>query len=208
MRPHDDVMLRPATLADADRLARLWVSVFPDKFGPVLGPNAEAVLCDWFRLSQRHLQTTTMAEVDETTVGFIVLETPTSPRPDDGRWLWHALQLHNGIMGALRGLLLMLVVDIRHQTSADEVYVEMIGVEPAWQGQGVARSLLHFAETIAEAQHARQLRLNVVTDNLTAVNLYEKVGFKIESERHSRLLQWITGHPGYYEMAKAVAGKP
>ena len=198
------IRLRPATEVDAAVLARLWAITFPDKFGPVLGPHAEQVLCDWFRLSRRHLQTTTLAEIEGRAAGFIVLETLASPAPDDGRWLWHALQLHYGIFGALRGLLSLWLIDQDHQVSDDEVYIEMLGVDPAWQGQGVARHLLHHAETIAYRRQLPYLTLNVVVDNDPALHLYQKMGFTIQTQRLSRIFKWITGHAGIYEMVKEV----
>lgn len=198
------INLRPATLADAESLARLWVTTFPDKFGPILGENAEPVLRDWLRLSQRHLQTTTVAKVAEAVVGFMVLQTPAAPRADDGRWLWHALQRHHGLFGALRGLLLMLLLDSRHRPKDEEIYIEMLGVEPGWRGQGVARRLLTHAEVVAQEQQIDRLALTVVSDNDLALRLYAKMGFAVQFEQRSRLLNWITGHPGYYEMAKQV----
>jgi ribosomal protein S18 acetylase RimI-like enzyme len=198
----EEITLRPATLADAKVLAQLWVATFPDKFGPVLGEKAEPVLCDWLRLSERHLQTTTVAEIEGGVIGFIVLETPAAPRADDGRWLWHALQLNNGIFGTLRGMLLMLLIDTDHQLNGDEGYIEMLGVDPAWRGQGVARHLIEQVEALACQQGLSQLTLAVVSDNTSAIHLYEKMGFAINTERRSRLLKWITGHPGYYEMVK------
>jgi ribosomal protein S18 acetylase RimI-like enzyme len=200
-----EIILRPATLADAKRLAQLWLATFPDKFGPVLGQKAERILCDWLRLSERHLQTTTVAEIEGTVVGFIVLETPAAPRADEGRWLWHALQLNNGIFGALRGMLLMLLIDTDHHVKADEAYIEMLGVDPAWRGQGVAWHLVTQAETAARQQGLSQLTLAVVSDNKPALYLYQKMGFTTQSERRSRLLKWITGHPGYYEMVKQLS---
>ncbi|GAB4442719.1 MAG: hypothetical protein Fur0044_39140 [Anaerolineae bacterium] len=199
-----EIILRPATLTDAQVLAQLWMATFPDKFGPILGHKAERVLCDWLRLSERHLQTTTLAEISGAVAGFMVLETPSAPRADDGRWLWHALQLNNGIFGALRGMLLMLLIDNRHPHHQNEIYIEMLGVDPAWRGQGVAHRLIAHAETVAQQQNASKLALAVVRDNLPAIHLYEKMGFTTQSERRSRLLKWITGHSGYYEMAKQI----
>lgn len=199
-----EIILRPATLADAQVLAQLWAATFPDKFGPILGDKAERVLCDWLRLSERHLQTTTLAEIGETVAGFIVLETHSAPRADDGRWLWHALQLNNGIFGALRGMLLMLLIDHYHPRHPNEIYIEMLGVDPAWRGRGVAYRLIAHAEAVARQQSATQLALAVVNDNLPAIQLYEKLGFTTQSEQRSRLLQWITGHSGYYAMVKEI----
>jgi ribosomal protein S18 acetylase RimI-like enzyme len=200
----DEIILRSATLADAKVLAQLWAATFPDKFGPILGDKAERVLCDWLRLSQRHLQTTTVAEIREAVVGFIVLETPLAPHADDGRWLWHALQLHNGIFGALRGMLLMLLIDNNRQLSDNEIYIEMLGVDQAWRGLGVARCLIEYAEAMVCQQRLSQLALAVVSDNTSAIQFYKKMGFTTRAERRSRLLKWITGHAGYYEMVKQL----
>ncbi len=196
--------LRPATAADAERLAHLWVVTFPDKFGPILGEQAERIICDWLRLSQRHLQTTTLAEMNGVIAGYVVLETPVAPHTDTGRWLWRALQLHNGIFGALRSFLLMVLIDIDHQPGRNEVYIEMLGVAPAWRGRGVGRRLISYAEQIARQHSASQLTLNVVCDNLVALNLYKKMGFTARRMRQSRMLKWITGHNGYYEMVKVI----
>lgn len=200
-----EITLRPATLADAKVLAQLWAATFPDKFGPILGDKAERVLWDWLRLSQRHLQTTTIAQVEEAVVGYIVLETPLAPHADDGRWLWHALQLNNGIFGALRGLLLMLLINKNRPVSQDEAYIEMLGVDCAWRGQGVARCLVRHAEATVHQQGLTRLTLAVVTDNLPAIQCYKKMGFTICAEQHSRPLRWITGHSGYYEMTKELS---
>lgn len=201
----DEIILRPATFNDTKRLTELWMATFSDKFGPILGPNAQAILCDWLRLSQRHLKTTTVAETAESIVGFMMLQTPLTFHQDEGRWLWHALQLHQGILGALRGLILMLLVNTNHHPNAGELYIEMLGVDQRWRGLGIASHLISQAETAARQQNLTHLALTVVIDNCPALELYGKLGFKITARRQSLLLRWITGHPGYYEMVKQLA---
>jgi ribosomal protein S18 acetylase RimI-like enzyme len=198
------IILRPATGADVEALAQLWNLTFPDKFGPILGASAEPVLRDWLRLSQRHIQTTTIAEISQSVAGYIVLATPSAPRPDDGRWLWHALQLHHGLLGALRSFLLMALINHDRQPGEGEVYIEMLGVDPLWQGQGLGKCLLAYAEAVARSEQAAYLVLNVVSDNLKAIRLYQKSGFETTREQRSRSLAWITGHSGYYEMVKRL----
>jgi len=200
----EEITLRPATAADAARLAHLWVVTFPDKFGPILGQDAERIICDWLCLSQRHLQTTTVAEVDRTVAGYIILETPSAPRQDSGRWLWRALQLHNGIFSALRSFIKMVLVDNDRPLKDDEVYIEMVGVSPDWRGQGLASRLIAFAEGVAHSEGANLLTLNVVSDNAVAIGLYKKMGFVTTAERQSRPLKLITGHDGYLEMSKQL----
>jgi len=69
---NNTVTLRPAAPTDINALARLWVVTFPDKFGPTLGDKAERIICDWLRLSERHLETTTVAEINGVVAGYII----------------------------------------------------------------------------------------------------------------------------------------
>lgn len=198
------ITLRQATSADTESLARLWVTTFPDKFGPTLGGKAERIIYDWLRLSERHLETTTVAEINGTVAGYIILETPSSPTPDNGRWLWHAIQLHNGIFGALRSFILMILINDNRKPNNDEVYIEMLGVTPAWRGEGVAAKLLSYAESIAGEEDVTKLTLTVVSGNEAAITLYKKCGFETTQKKQSRILKWITGYSGYYQMVKQL----
>ena len=200
----DRITLRPATAADVETLAHLWTITFPDKFGPILGERAENIICDWLRLSQRHLHTSTIGEVNGAVAGFISLETPSAPGVDSGRWLWRAVQLHNGIIGALRSFILMVLIDSNHQPSNEEVYIEMLGVDPDWRGRGLAGRLLEHAEAVAAAENVDKLTLNVVSDNVAAITLYKKYDFYLKSEQSSRILKWITGYDSYQEMEKKL----
>lgn len=199
------IILRPAAAADARRLAQLWLVAFPDKFGPILGEKGEQILYDWLCLSQRHLQTTTVLEVDGLIAGFITLETPSAPQADSGRWLWHALQLHNGLFGALHSFIMMILLDNDYQPGPDEVYIELVGVDPTWRGRGFAKQLLAHAEAIARVEKVGQLTLNVVCDNTPAIALYQKLGFEVIAEYQSRLLKWLTGRSSYYKMVKILS---
>ena len=185
----DTVILRPATPNDINALARLWVVTFPDKFGPTLGDKAERIICDWLRLSERHLETTTVAEIKSTVAGYIILETPSSPNPDNGRWLWHAIQLHNGIFGALRSFILMVLINDNRRHDSDEVYIEMLGVAPAWRGGGVAATLLSHAEAVAREEAVAKLTLTVVSDNEAAITLYKKFGFEATQTKQNSILK-------------------
>lgn len=58
------------------------------------------------------------------------------------------------------------------------VYLDRLAVHPAYSRQGIARELLLQAAQIGIAQSAEALRLLVVEQNLPAIQLYEKAGFK------------------------------
>lgn len=60
--------------------------------------------------------------------------------------------------------------------------VHTIGVDPAWQGRGVGRTLLRLLLDIAD-RHAAQTFLEVRTDNVAAIALYRATGFEIVNTR-------------------------
>ncbi|MCB0192492.1 MAG: GNAT family N-acetyltransferase [Anaerolineae bacterium] len=198
----DQVRLRSATRADTATIAHLWVDTFPDKFGPILGDKAEPILYDWLRLSESYLSTTTVAEVSGVVGGFIALKSPSSETPNNGRWFWHALQLHQSVGQAAWSFFKMSLLDSRRPVQNDEVYIEMLGVTPSWRGCGLASRLIRHAEDVAQRETVKKLSLNVVCDNATAIEVYHKLGFEMKRRMQSPGLTLLTGHQGYYEMVK------
>ncbi len=50
-------------------------------------------------------------------------------------------------------------------------------VHPEYQGKGIAREMLNFAEAVGREMNIKSLRLDVYENNLPAISLYEKSGF-------------------------------
>ena len=55
--------------------------------------------------------------------------------------------------------------------------IHTLAVHPAYQGRGVARQLLAYAQTLARQAGMRALRLDVCVGNTPAIRLYEQCGF-------------------------------
>lgn len=201
----EPIIIRAATRADTAAIAHLWVSTFPDKFGPILGDKAEPILYDYLRLSEHHVQTTTVAESLDEVVGFMALKRPSSTHFNGGRWLWHALHLHQNRWESAWSFLKMGLVDNRRRVEANEVYIEMLGVAAVWRGRGLARRLLQHAEQVALVEAVQQISLNVVCDNAAAIEVYHKLGFELKRQQSSHILAMLTGHRGFYEMVKPIA---
>lgn len=211
--PGRKVHIRPATLDDAPALGRLWWQAFPDKFGPAFGPDGErnaALLADLHRAGHgRMVRATLVAAAEERTVGFLLRHPGGMGLPDfpliEG---WQAFQRYLGVRGTLRAGLVLLLLEAGHPGfPADFTVVEMVGVDPAWRGQGVGRALMVAAIREATAAGVRGIGLDVVWGNDPARHLYESLGFVPTIERRSRLLERLTGHPGWTRMVLELANR-
>ncbi len=57
--------------------------------------------------------------------------------------------------------------------------IETLDVDPDFQGRGIGRRLLQAAEEEMNTLGLRKIRLEVSANNLAALRLYEKAGFKV-----------------------------
>jgi len=58
--------------------------------------------------------------------------------------------------------------------------VMAIAVDPAEQGRGIGRSLMRAVEQRARARGVRRIELHTAQANLAAIDLFQKLGFRIE----------------------------
>lgn len=178
--------------------------IFSEKFGPILGNNAEAVLHDWFDVSQRHVETTTLACIEAQAVGFLTVSPTMLVNGVDERYFWQALrQQYNPLQAAWR-LGLLALLDSDYRTHAHELYIEMIGTAPSWRGHGVAQQLMAHAEQVARQRQVNHISLSVLSGNQVALRFYEQQGFRRLRLRPNRWLRWRMGHAGYYRMVKSL----
>jgi len=83
-------------------------------------------------------------------------------------------------------------------------YIDDLAVEPAWQGQGIARHLVVTAATalIEEAGQDAEISLHVRAKNLPAIALYRSLGFVFGPNEFP---PWYDWHGGYHGTAKAAS---
>jgi ribosomal-protein-alanine acetyltransferase len=67
-------------------------------------------------------------------------------------------------------------VDIGRNTSFGHILT--IDIAPAYRRKGIAQKLLHEIETIFREKGIKECRLEVREDNVAALNLYQKLGYK------------------------------
>jgi ribosomal-protein-alanine acetyltransferase len=67
-------------------------------------------------------------------------------------------------------------VDIGRNTSFGHILT--VDIAPAYRRQGIAQKLLQEIETIFREKGIKECRLEVREDNVAALNLYQKLGYK------------------------------
>ncbi|MFO7677352.1 MAG: N-acetyltransferase [Thermoplasmatota archaeon] len=82
--------------------------------------------------------------------------------------------------------------------------IETIGVDPLFRGQGIARSLLLYAESEMAPRGIRRIRLEVSVGNKSAISLYEKSGFRITSLLKNYYKYHHFGSSDAYRMVKEL----
>ncbi len=80
---------------------------------------------------------------------------------------------------AIRNFLLVDSLMSRRHLAEPHFYLFVLGVEPAWQGRGLGKRLLHRLSARADAAG---LPCFLETDKETSVRLYESVGYEIVGE--------------------------
>ncbi|MGH1599906.1 GNAT family N-acetyltransferase [Campylobacter majalis] len=79
----------------------------------------------------------------------------------------------------------------------DEYYIDAIAVNEKFQSQGIATKLFKYAEILAKEKNERKIALLVETLKQKNIQLYKKLGFKIDGERNIYNLK-------FYHMIKEI----
>ena len=62
--------------------------------------------------------------------------------------------------------------------NGDNVYIHRLAVHPKYQGQGIARKLMDFAEEKSKKENKTSVRLDTFSKNLRNQKFYEQRGYK------------------------------
>ena len=92
------------------------------------------------------------------------------------------------------------------KTTAGELLMDGISVDPNMRGRGVGSGLLNELHLFARREGFQQIRLDVIDTNSNARRLYERSGF-IETRTESfGFLRWLLGFGASTTMVKGVSG--
>ncbi|MDD2702123.1 MAG: GNAT family N-acetyltransferase [Sideroxydans sp.] len=79
------------------------------------------------------------------------------------------------------GMLIGLVAAYCNDQERRTAFITSVSVLPAWTGKGIASTLLAQCISHVRDQHMQLLQLEVASNNLPALKLYEKHGFVVRS---------------------------
>jgi len=83
-------------------------------------------------------------------------------------------------------------------------HVVMIAVKQQARRKGIATKLLFYGKEMALKNGLFKYTLNVDAFNISAFNLYKKMGFKIEKRRRNLLARWLMGVKEWYFMSQPL----
>lgn len=81
-----------------------------------------------------------------------------------------------------------LTTQVDYFTHESLAHIEVLAVDPAARGRGVARALMHAAEDWAREMGFTRISLNVWTQNERARGLYEHLGYAAETMHYLKAL--------------------
>ena len=116
---------------------------------------------------------------------------------------WKALNRHISFWKALRAGYWLQALG-QKKVAIDELYLDFIGVFPAYRGQGIGSAIFSFLEEVAEKKGLNTMSLYVSCKNTRAKKLYEQLGFTEKKKIKIFLSNYRLGIPFYYLMEKEL----
>lgn len=189
----NDLIIRPATLADVDGLVAVHAAAFQDKFLAAFGARhlligLELMAETWRRQGNAGLSGMWVATCDNTIVATIAIRARATMRQIPAvpvEWLFIK---RLGFLRTLYALSVLSIID--HPVGHNEIYISDVAVLPAYQRRGIARRLLDHAYSEAQRLKLDTLCLYVSANNAAACALYQGAGYHSTYTHHS-LLAWL-----------------
>lgn len=202
----DGLYLRSATPEDDPAIAALVVEGFADKFRPVFRgrpDRAAKIMEHWVGLEHDlgGVRSLILEDAGEP-VASVGVRTGDSSDEKLSRRLWETLREQLGLISAVRSAALLSYP--RHNPAGTEAYVERLVVSEDYRQQGLARWLLHEAESLGRTSGKSSVGLHVSGNNRPARRLYETEGFDERSRQRSRLTSHVLGIREWIYLTKSL----
>jgi ribosomal-protein-alanine N-acetyltransferase len=206
--------VRGATKSDVGAIARIFGEAFTE-YRQGFGVTAATLGRFWAGSLAARVDATRVAALpDGTIAGFIVTVLPGArERYGDGGEEWNQTrmwlqELGWGMLWRPAALFIpMGLAYARRSAGRDELYVSLVGVDPAHQGRGIGQALLRAADDEARACGAAGILLHTASTNTRALRAYARAGYEIVATVRA---PWLgpARVPAYVALRKPIQEAP
>ncbi len=187
--------VRLANPEDDPVIAALVVEGFLDQFIPVFGEDrgvSNEIMRRWVELEHAcgGVKSLVTASGDRV-VASVGVRTAESQDSVLAQGLWRALKSNLGLIRAAWATILLSYP--RYSPRPAEAYVERLVVTEDYKKQGMARDLLHEAESLGREAGKTSVGLHVSGNNTPAIKLYEDEGYEEISRQRSITTGYFLG---------------
>lgn len=198
--------IRLAKPEDDPVIADLVVEGFLDQFVPVFGNVREvsnAIMQKWVELEHASGGVRSLVvESDEEVVASVGVRVGESQETVLARGLWKNLRRNLGFVRAFWAT--MLLSYPRYTPKTSEVYVERLVVTEDHRNRGMARELLHRAESMGREAGKESVGLHVSGNNEPAIQLYKNEGYTEVSRQRSLMTGYFLGIREWLYLKKSL----
>jgi ribosomal protein S18 acetylase RimI-like enzyme len=181
--------------------AALYWEAFGGKLGRVLGPEARAQ--DYLRRAIAADHAIVALAEDGALVGLVGFKSPQGAFADGSMRL--LCEVYGWPGGVWRGVALGLLA---REVDNRRFLIDGLCVARAARGQGVGTALIGEILACARERAYREVRLDVISTNVRARTLYERLGFRAVRTERLGLLRHLFGFEAATTMVRPVDAAP
>ena len=199
----EEIILREFQLGDLRQVANITASSFRDSLIKLKNlPESEMAdfLIETGEVFPYPFPGYIVAESNGEILGVIRLTWIKQDKPKVGFQISKILRY--GWLTAIK--LLVMRYLFPEKPSKGACHVAEIAVKQQARRKGIAMKLLFYGKEIALKNGLFKYTLSVDASNISAFNLYKKMGFRIEKKRRNLLARWLMGVKEWYFMSQPL----
>ena len=198
------IEIHPLTETARRPAAAILERALPDKMAALFGSHqarAAEILADLIRPGPN-----SWVAVEEGRVVGVAL-CKDHRQPSHGEVDWRVFRRHLPVAAAARAWVVAYYI-FTAKFARDAMYVDMVAVDPQWEGRGVAAALMRFVGDEARRRGLAALTLYVIDRNEHARAVYRHLGFTKVHTLHTKLMGPLVGFRTTDYMEKRLSEAP
>lgn len=203
------INIRPFKEEDFEATSSIFFQAFRSKFKSLSNLSDEKMICflkESGFIERDSFEGYVVAEKDDEIFGVMQLKWKGQKRHKKNQNL-KLVKLGNKY-GYLNLIRILIGVSILSENISDgECYIEHIAVRSNSRGLGIGTLLLEYGKKIVESRpYLNKLTLYVAENNVSALQLYQKLGFSIRSSQNSVITEVLLKERKWIYMSNNVKG--